>query len=106
MPPRKTEEPIASRKVMTEFTKRQAQIEAETGKPIDAHTLLQLIYQDTALPLQMRKEAAIAATRFEKPALSSSDVVLRDKFDTMSDDELVDFIKSRTGRDRPGVKPS
>jgi len=34
----------------------------------DAHALLILIYKNTALPLELRMDAAKAAIRFEKPA--------------------------------------
>ena len=39
----------------------------------DAHALLMLVYKDMAQPMEMRLDAAKAAVRFEKPALSSVD---------------------------------
>src|SRR5215475_5820777 len=36
----------------------------------DAHSLLVLIYKDNSLPLAVRLDAAKAAIRFEKPAMS------------------------------------
>ena len=36
----------------------------------DAHSLLALIYKDNSLPLAIRLDAAKAAIRFEKPAMS------------------------------------
>ncbi len=50
-----------------------ARIEAElpgvfTG---DAHALLVSVYKDTRYPIELRLDAAKAAIRFEKPALSS-----------------------------------
>lgn len=39
----------------------------------DAHALLILTYKNKALPLELRVDAAKAAIRFEKPALSSVD---------------------------------
>ena len=52
-----------------------AKLEVLTQKPFDgdAHSLLQLAYKDTSLPMADRLEAAKAAIRFEKPALSSED---------------------------------
>lgn len=37
----------------------------------DAHALLMVVYKDTSLPLPLRVDAAKAALRYEKPALSS-----------------------------------
>src|SRR5262245_50188031 len=39
----------------------------------DSHALLMAVYKDTTAPLEMRLDAAKAAIRFEKPALSSVD---------------------------------
>ncbi|MEZ0064021.1 hypothetical protein ABIF26_009583 [Bradyrhizobium elkanii] len=51
------------------------QISEALGVPFDgdAHALLMAIYKDTAKPIELRLDAAKAAIRFEKPALSSVD---------------------------------
>ena len=56
-----------------------AKLEVLTQKPFDgdAHSLLQLAYKDTSLPMADRLEAAKAAIRFEKPALSSEDRTIK-----------------------------
>lgn len=64
--------------------KRTADLEAATAETIekieaalgeafagDAHTLLVATYKDKSLPLETRIDAAKAAIRFEKPALSN-----------------------------------
>ena len=57
------------------IAEQAAKLEVLTQKPFDgdAHSLLQLAYKDTSLPMADRLEAAKAAIRFEKPALSSED---------------------------------
>lgn len=40
----------------------------------DAHALLRLVYRDPRLPLEMRVDAAKAAVRFERPALTAAHV--------------------------------
>jgi hypothetical protein len=56
-----------------------AKLEVLENKPFegDAHALLQLAYKDIGLPMSDRLEAAKAAIRFEKPALSSEDRTIK-----------------------------
>lgn len=39
----------------------------------DAHAMLVAVYKDTSKPIELRLDAAKAAVRYEKPALSSID---------------------------------
>ena len=47
----------------------------------DAHALLMLVYKDLANPLPLRVDAAKAAIRYEKPALSTVQAKLGGEFD-------------------------
>lgn len=40
----------------------------------DAHAFLMLVYKNSAMPIDLRIDAAKAALRFEKPALASHEV--------------------------------
>ena len=54
----------------------------------DAHALLVAVYKDPAHEWDLRVDAAKAAIRFEKPALASSTVEVRDPLAGMSVEHL------------------
>jgi hypothetical protein len=54
----------------------------------DAHALLVAIYTDTALPIELRLDAAKAAVRFERPVLAATTLTNKDPFDDLTTDEL------------------
>jgi hypothetical protein len=62
----------------------------------DAHLLMQAIYRNTALPLELRLDAAKAAAPYEKPRLAQSNVTLRTvtSVDELSDAELAALARS------------
>jgi hypothetical protein len=69
----------------------------------DTHALLILTYKNTSLPLQIRLDAAKAAIRFEKPALSAIDAHVEDErfHYVVSDEPMTDEEwKKSTARHR------
>jgi hypothetical protein len=62
----------------------------------DAHALLMAAYKDPALPMDLRVDAAKAAVRYEKPALSSVDMraAVRRDVREMSEEELLAVIQT------------
>ena len=61
-----------------QMLERASEILGDDNFEGDAHALLILIYKNTALPLQIRLDAAKAAIRFEKPMLSAIDAHVDD----------------------------
>lgn len=59
--------------------------EAFTG---DAHALLMTVYKDPSQEMSLRIDAAKAAIKFEKPALSSVEARVEHSFDDVPDEEL------------------
>jgi hypothetical protein len=67
----------------------------------DAHALLMAAYKDPALPMDLRVDAAKAAVRYEKPALSSVDMraAVRRDVREMSEEELLAVIQAAGDQD-------
>ena len=61
--------------------------------PGDAHAYMMSIYKDPSLPQELRLDAAKAAARYEKPALSSVTATLTHKpASALDDDDLAQRI--------------
>ena len=60
----------APREIVTKVV-QQFQIDHPDAFPGDAVSLLQCIYRDAALPLEVRIDAAKAVARFERPQLAA-----------------------------------
>jgi hypothetical protein len=65
-------------------------IEAAIGGSFqgDAHALLMTVYKDPSQDWPLRIDAAKAAIKFEKPALSSVEARVEHSFDDVPDEEL------------------
>jgi len=70
----------------------------------DAHALLMLVYKDQTQEMPLRIDAAKAAIRYEKPALSSvtMDALVRGDPRKLTDEELAGHI----GAGRPRIDPA
>lgn len=72
-------------KRVTARDERLRALSASLGKVIpeafdgDAHALLTAMYKDPRMPLEVRKDAAAIAIKFEKPALASTHTTLNDE---------------------------
>lgn len=54
----------------------------------DAHALLMTVYKDPSNPIDLRVDAAKAAIRFEKPALSNVEAKVTQTIQDLREDEL------------------
>lgn len=71
-----------------------AAISAVIDKPFegDAHALLMAVYKDPKHDLALRVDAAKAAIKFEKPALSSVQAAVALTVEEMTEEQLNDAI--------------
>jgi len=58
-------------RVLVEAAAKAAEVLGPNAFDADAHALLTLVYRDTALPIELRVDAARSAIGFEKPRLAS-----------------------------------
>lgn len=64
----------------------------------DAHALLMAVYKDPSHDWGLRVDAAKAAVKFEKPALSSVEAKVTQRFEDMDRAELLEQIRVRAAR--------
>lgn len=69
---------------------------------LDAHTLLQIVYRNKELPLDLRLSAASTAIRYEMPAKSAMDVnVTARRAEDLTDDQLAEMIARADAKQLP-----
>lgn len=64
----------------------------------DAHALLMAVYKDPGQEWSLRVDAAKAAVKFEKPALSSVEAKVTQRFEDMDREQLLEQIRVRAAR--------
>ncbi|NPD66056.1 hypothetical protein HN018_19545 [Lichenicola cladoniae] len=94
----------AREKAMSEVAQKIQDVLGDEAFTGDAHAFLVAIYKDPTRDMELRIDAAKAAVRFEKPALASSTVEVRDPLANMTDDQLLVLQRiaaAATGEDLP-----